>query len=64
MTRSQDDIPVACDPELPATPRWVKIFGVVGLVLLVLFVLAHLAGYGLGGHMHGHLGEPVQSDRQ
>ncbi len=31
-------------------PRWVKVFGLVALVLLALFVLSHLTGNGLGGH--------------
>lgn len=34
-------------------PRWVKIFGVVGLVLIVLFIILHVSGHGFGGHsMH------------
>lgn len=32
------------------TPRWVYAFGFVVIVLLVLFVVLHLAGHGLGGH--------------
>lgn len=35
-----------------ATPRWVKVFGAIGLVLLVAFVILHLTGHGFGGH-HG-----------
>jgi hypothetical protein len=34
------------------TPRWVKVFGVVALVLVVAFALLHLAGGGFRGHMH------------
>ncbi len=38
----------------PATPRWVKIFGAIALVLLLVFVVLHLTGHGFGGHaMHG-----------
>lgn len=34
-----------------ATPRWVKIFALVALALLVLFVVVHLAGGGMGSHL-------------
>ena len=34
-----------------ATPRWVKAFGAVALLLLLVFAVAHLAG-GFGSHMH------------
>jgi hypothetical protein len=34
-----------------ATPRWVKIFGIIALVLVLLFIVLHLTGRGLGGHM-------------
>jgi hypothetical protein len=37
----------------PPTPRWVIAFLAVAGLLLALFVLAHLLGYGLGGHLHG-----------
>ena len=33
-----------------ATPRWVKAFGIVALVLALLFAVLHLTGHGLGGH--------------
>lgn len=37
----------------PAAPRWVKVFGVVFVVLVLLVVILHLTGNGLGGHsMH------------
>jgi hypothetical protein len=36
----------------PSTPRWVKVSGIIGIVLILLFVILHLAGLGLGGHMH------------
>ena len=35
--------------EAEGTPRWVKVFGVVALVLVVLFVILLLTGRG-GGH--------------
>jgi hypothetical protein len=33
-----------------STPRWVKIFGIIVLVLVMLFIILHLTGRGLGGH--------------
>ena len=33
-----------------STPRWVKVFGIITLVLVLLFVILHLTGGGLGGH--------------
>ncbi|MBA3498668.1 MAG: hypothetical protein M3Q93_13310 [Gemmatimonadota bacterium] len=33
-----------------STPRWVWVFGVIAIVLVLLFVIQHLAGGGLGGH--------------
>jgi hypothetical protein len=32
-----------------STPRWVKVFGTISLILMLLFVLLHLPG-GLGQH--------------
>jgi hypothetical protein len=47
---SSDDAGVRPDRESPpSTPRWVKVFGVIGLVLVLLFVILHLTGRGLGG---------------
>ena len=37
------------DSESPlGTPRWVKLFGVISVILVLLFVVFHLAGNGLG----------------
>ncbi len=36
----------------PATPSWVKVLGAIALLLVVLFVIAHLSGHGFGSHMH------------
>lgn len=52
MTESPDihrgpDDPMEDDT---ATPRWVKAFGAVALLLFVVFVVAHLAG-GFGSHL-------------
>ncbi len=38
----------------PSTPRWVKVFGVIGIVLILLFGILKLAGgsnHGPGRHM-------------
>lgn len=38
----------------PATPRWVKVFGMIVLVVLILFVVLKFAGggrHGPGRHM-------------
>ena len=37
----------------PPTPRWVKVFGLFALALVLLFVIKHLAGGGFRGHV-GH----------
>jgi hypothetical protein len=37
----------------PGAPRWVKILGIISLVLVVAFVAVHLAGGGF--QHHGHL---------
>jgi hypothetical protein len=34
----------------PSTPRWVKALGLAVLVLVLAFVILHLAGGGFGGH--------------
>jgi len=36
----------------PGTPRWVKILGIVVILLVLLFVIMHLAGGGMGPGMH------------
>lgn len=33
----------------PSTPRWVKMVGIVFIVLVLLFVILHLTGNSLGG---------------
>jgi len=39
-----------------SAPRWVKVFAIVTSVLLIAFVVLHLTGHQLGGHMpsEGH----------
>jgi hypothetical protein len=40
------------DESPPGAPRWVKLLGVIVLVLVLLFVGLHLAGRGLGPATH------------
>ena len=35
---------------LPGTPRWVKVFGIIAIILIALFVIAHLTGISPMGH--------------
>jgi len=35
----------------PETPRWVKVFGVILIVLVVAVVIMHVAGVNFGGHI-------------
>ena len=43
---------MADPPPHTGTPRWVKAFGIIALVLAVLFIVLQLAGVG-GGHGPG-----------
>lgn len=35
----------------PSTPRWVKIFGIILIVLVLAVVVMHLTGTDFGGHV-------------
>jgi len=41
-------------PGGPATgvPRWVKVFGIIGIVLVLLIIVMLLTGHGPARHMH------------
>src|SRR4051794_19573754 len=41
------------------TPRWVKVFGLVGVLLVLLIIVMLLSGHSPGRHMHGGLGGHV-----
>jgi hypothetical protein len=45
------DAPERMRESAPATPRWVYIFGLITLVVVVVIVVLHLTGYSFGGHM-------------
>ncbi len=49
--KQHDDTGVRPDRKsTTSTPRWVKIFGIIAVVLALLFAILHLTGRGLGGH--------------
>ena len=41
----------------PGTPRWVKVFGIIALVLVLLFVISLLAGFRHGPGLHTPSGD-------
>ncbi|MEU7870025.1 hypothetical protein [Dactylosporangium sp. NPDC049140] len=41
------------------SPRWVRVFAIAGGVIVVLVVVALLAGHGPGRHMHHGMPHPV-----
>ena len=44
----------------PGTPRWVKILGIIVIVLVVLFATLHLSGSEFGPGMHMNPGMQMQ----
>ena len=34
----------------PDMPRWVKVFGIIGVLIVLIFVVLHLTGRGVHGH--------------
>jgi hypothetical protein len=38
---------------IAGTPRWVKVLGIIVIVLILVFVVLHVTGHGLGGHQPG-----------
>jgi len=45
-----EETPMAESPPYPGTPRWVKIAGIVTLVLILAVIGAHLTGIAPRGH--------------
>jgi hypothetical protein len=57
--RETDDTAVDTDRSADVrTPRWVIVFAVIALVLVVLVVIQHLAGGGFGGMMNHGMPQP------
>ena len=38
------------DESPPPTPRWVRIFAIIAILLILAFLISHLAGGGFRGH--------------
>jgi hypothetical protein len=49
---SNSDTGVGPDPESPKIPRWVKVFGIIALVIVVLFVVMLFNGRRHGPARH------------
>lgn len=54
--RTTDDDKHMVDSESNPTPRWVKVFGIIAIVLVLLFLIMQLTGGGHGPGRH------IQSD--
>ncbi len=39
-------------PPYPGAPRWVKVFGIIVVAFVLVFVVQHLTGGGMRGHVH------------
>ena len=51
MKRTEGDSP---DSRLTTgAPRWVKVFGIIAIALVLLFVVLHLMGHGMNHMGHG-----------
>ncbi len=56
LRESREETPKVDLPSSPdagvgsSTPRWVKVVGIIVIVLVLLFVITHLAGGGFGAH--------------
>jgi hypothetical protein len=45
------DLPTTQSSEVDTgTPRWVKVFGIIAIVLVLLLVIIHLTGHSPSGH--------------
>ena len=41
---------VGPDRESTTGPRWVKVFGIITIILTLVLIILHLTGNNLGGH--------------
>ena len=46
-----DQVSPERDEGPPPAPRWVRIFGLVAIALIAMFLIVHLAGGGFRNHM-------------
>jgi hypothetical protein len=51
MADLRRDPPSADDDDQIGMPVWVKVFAGIAVVLVLLFIVMHLAGGGMGRHM-------------
>jgi ABC-type transporter Mla subunit MlaD len=60
------DPPRYPDTETHTTPRWVKVFGIIALIVVLLFVVMLFApgSHGPGRHMRGTTTPPAEQDAQ
>jgi hypothetical protein len=52
LTEERTSVQDAPQRAYPGTPRWVKILVVLAILLILVFVIMHLAGGGMGPGMH------------
>ncbi len=62
---SGDETAVEPDPEIAVTPRWVKVFGIIFIVVVLLFVILMFAGgrHGPGRHLRPGSGQTPSGER-
>jgi hypothetical protein len=60
------DKPVAaksCSEPAIRTPLWVKVFGAIAILLVLLVISLHLTGGGFGHHHTASFSQPQQVER-
>jgi hypothetical protein len=48
---TEEDAPSPDLSPYPGVPRWVKVFGIVAILLILSFAILHLTGNNFRGHM-------------
>jgi hypothetical protein len=57
----KEDTHMADLPPYPGTPRWVKVFGIIGIVVVLLVSIILVTGVGgPGGHGPGRHTPPIE----
>ena len=49
-SRRPDPNPDVDGPDEVGTPRWVKVFGILFILVVAVIIIVHLSGRGFGGH--------------